>query len=364
MRKFTVYAVLTVCAGWIFGLFALGIITPDGEVSVPERRKLAQMPEINADSLLSGEFMSGFETYSADQFPFRESFRRIKALGQYRLFMQSDSNGIYLHDGYAAKLDFPLDEGSVDHAAERMRFIYESFLEGKASAVYLSVIPDKNYFMRDGGAPTLDYDEMVRQLTEKADFAEYIDIFPYLELSDYYRTDTHWRIEKIGEAAKALAEGMGVSLSGQWEAKPLDVRFYGVLCGQSALPLGAEEMYIISSPEIDGARVYNAETGEYQGVYDLGRAGGADPYEVYLGGARSLMSIENPAAKTDKELIIFRDSFGSSLAPHLIEAYRKITLVDTRYLAAPMLGRFLDADGADVLMIYSTMILNSSETMT
>ena len=52
----------------------------------------------------------------------------------------------------------------------------------------------------------------------------------------------------------------------------------------------------------------------------------------FLGGSKSLISIENPNAKTDRELVMFRDSFGSSIAPLLAEDYAKITLVDIRYL--------------------------------
>ena len=35
-----------------------------------------------------------------------------------------------------------------------------------------------------------------------------------------------------------------------------------------------------------------------------------DMYEIFLGGSKSLISIENPNAKTDRELVMFRDSFG------------------------------------------------------
>ena len=49
-----------------------------------------------------------------------------------------------------------------------------------------------------------------------------------------------------------------------------------------------------------------------------------DSYEVYLDGASSFIEIENKNSLSDKELIIFRDSFGSSLIPLLINYYKKI----------------------------------------
>ena len=79
-----------------------------------------------------------------------------------------------------------------------------------------------------------------------------------------------------------------------------------------------------------------------------------------MNGADALIEITNPNSKTDKELILFRDSFGSSLAPLLTDGYAKITLVDIRYIQSSMIGNFIEFDDQDVLFIYSTLLLNSS----
>ena len=84
---------------------------------------------------------------------------------------------------------------------------------------------------------------------------------------------------------------------------------------------------------------------------------------MFLSGARSLLTIENPNAKTDKELIVFRDSFGSSMVPLLVQDYKTVTLVDIRYMNPAMLGRFVDFHGQDVLFLYSTLVLNNSSTI-
>ena len=73
-----------------------------------------------------------------------------------------------------------------------------------------------------------------------------------------------------------------------------------------------------------------------------------------------MISIENPNAKTDKELLLFRDSFGSSLAPLLVENYSKITLIDLRYVSRQLLENFIDFENQDVLFLYSTVVLNQN----
>ena len=77
----------------------------------------------------------------------------------------------------------------------------------------------------------------------------------------------------------------------------------------------------------------------------------------------SLITIENPNADSDDELIVFRDSFGSSIAPLWVEGYKKITLIDIRYLYSGMLGNYIDFENQDVLFLYSTLVLNHSETL-
>ena len=98
-------------------------------------------------------------------------------------------------------------------------------------------------------------------------------------------------------------------------------------------------------------------------IYDMEKACGKDPYEMFLSGSSPLITIENPNAKEDKELVLFRDSYGSSLAPLLAPAYSKITVVDIRYIQCDFLGNFIDFDNKDILFMYSTTLLNNSMAM-
>ena len=110
--------------------------------------------------------------------------------------------------------------------------------------------------------------------------------------------------------------------------------------------------------------VYNYETGKPGAVYDMEKGAGNDPYELFLSGSISLLSIENPNAETDRELIVFRDSFGSSLIPLLAEGYGTVYAVDIRYIASDALQRVVSfPQGADVLFLYSTTVLHNSITL-
>ena len=124
-----------------------------------------------------------------------------------------------------------------------------------------------------------------------------------------------------------------------------------------------DQLVMLESDLLRGCQVYNYETGTYGPIYDPEKLEGKDLYEVFLSGSVSLLTIENPEADTDRELIVFRDSFGSAMAPLLVQGYRTVTLVDVRYVSSKMLDRFLDFHGQDVLFLYSTLVLNNSAAL-
>ena len=126
-RKIKDVLTLGIAAAFVL-MFALwGICKSDDAVSESERRPLKQFPTLNAEEVLSGRFQSNFESYTLDQFPLRDEFRTLKALSVRDLFGEKDNNGIYVADGYAAKLDDTIHEDSLDHAADRFRYVYETY---------------------------------------------------------------------------------------------------------------------------------------------------------------------------------------------------------------------------------------------
>ena len=363
-RKIKDALTIGIAAAFVFVFALWGICKSDDAVSESERRPLKQFPTLNVEEVLSGRFQSNFESYTLDQFPLRDTFRTLKALAVRDLFREKDNNGIYVADGYAAKLDPTLNESSLDHAADRFRYVYETYFKDTGANVYLSVIPDKNYFLAaENGYPVMDYDKLFALVQEKTDFAQYIDLTDALSLSSYYRTDTHWRQEALVPVASLLADAMDVSIPTDFTPVTLDTPFYGVYRGQSALPLAPDGLTYLTNDVLDACRVYDYENSAYLPVYTLEKADGSDPYEIFLSGPKSLLRIENPNAKTERRLIVFRDSFAASLVPLLAEGYSEITLVDIRYLSPTMLDKFIDLTAQDVLFLYSASVLNDSSTI-
>lgn len=359
------YGPVLIAALWL-GLCLGAWLLPGKEISESERRKLAQFPEITAESILSGDFMADFESYTLDQFPLRDTFRRLKAVFHYYALGQRDNNGIFLYDGYAAQMEYPVNETSVRKALDKFRGIYDSYLKETGAKVYAAVVPDKTeYLPKSSGYLTLDSDRMFSLVRDGMSYAAFIDLRDQLSMDSYYRTDTHWRQERILKAAQELCAAMGVTGPREEDFSPraLERPFYGVYYGQAALPMDPETVYVMESDWLKDCTVTNLETGKTAAIYDMEKLDSRDLYDVYLSGAVSLLTIENPHGIPGKELIVFRDSFGSSMIPLLIRDYATVTVVDIRYIASNMLSSFVDFRGQDTLFLYSTLILNNSTTL-
>ncbi len=354
----------------ILALSLFAWFKPIGEYSDTERRGLKQFPDLTLQTVFKGTFMNNFEGYATDQFPLREDFRTLKAFSRLYLFNQSDNNDIYSSNGFISEMNYPLNLKNIDYAAKKFENLYNMYLKDSNTNVYLSIIPDKNAFLAgEAGVPKIDYNEFVAKLTEKTNsFAKYIDIFPLLERDDYYKTDTHWKQENIFDVAQKIAGEMGTQLKETYTKTTLENEFRGVYYGQYSLPINSDEISYMDNPLFSDCTVMNLERGVQIPVYSLEKGAGRDPYEMFLSGALSLITIDNPNASTDKELIIFRDSFGSSISPYFVEGYSRVTLVDIRYLASSALASVFNTnnitfENADVLFLYSTLVLNGSATL-
>ena len=354
-------SLILVLALWA-GLTAFAWCKPPAAASDAERRPLEQFPAVSGESLLSGQFMKDFADYAVDQFPLRDGFRTLNAYLSYYLLGKKDNNGIYLHDGYAAKMEYPLDEKSIQNAINRFTELYEMYLTG--CDVRFALVPDKGYYLAESaGALSLDYDALYERMAQELSWAELIDLRDTLTIESYYRTDTHWSQEAILPAAEKIAASLGVTVPEFDRVTTLEKPFYGVYYGQAALPMAPDKIHYLSGEVLESCTVKCHDNGKTTAVYDMEKLGSKDLYDIFLSGGAAVLEITNPAGIDGKELIVFRDSFGSAMVPLLVNDYAKVWVLDTRYVNPAMLGQFVEFENRDVLFLYSTLILNSSSAL-
>lgn len=355
-------------------------LLPDQAVSKTERRKLAKKPVFTVAAVWDGTYMEQLETYFSEQFPVRDGLRTVKAETETALLGKADTNGYFKVEDGIYHLEAELNEKNVGRVVDSIeKLCTEQFQNADC---YVSVIPDKNYYLaaqcEDAGSenekwkgsilkhyPTLDYARLDEMIQAEIPSAQKINLYDKLHLEDYYRTDLHWKQEKITGVVDTLVQSMGQqtnAISDGWQIATED--FVGAYGAASALKTAPDTVIYRADASIERMQVYDYERKQYVSVYAPEKIGGMDDYDFYLWGARALLTIQNPECHNGKKLLLFRDSFGSSIAPLFAEYYEEVTLVDLRYVSASHALELLgDTEYQDVLFLYSAPILNHGDSL-
>ena len=355
MNKKTDYILIV---SFLLIIFSLGIITIVKEpnaLSISERRNLKSIPTLNISNIKTGKYFKDFENFLLDQIPLRDIFRRIKSINLFYIYHQKDNHNVFIKDGYASQITYPLSESKENLLIKKINYLKDRYFSN--SKVYSTIIPDKAYYLvKDNSYPLIDYDNLRDKA--KRELPNYIDIFNYLEVSSYYKTDTHWMNNKIIPVAKKLLDNMGmeeeINVLSKKELSP----FYGVLYGQSALPLEFDTISYINTDKTGSVSVLraNQKTNKLESgkLYYDEFINNNDPYDIFLGGASNITVIDNKKINDGKTLYLFSDSFGRSLVPLLISNYDKIIFIDLRYIKmSSYVNEYDIRDNSDVLFAYS-----------
>lgn len=362
LKKISNIMIVILTGIFIFSFSILCIIKEPSAYSMSERRKLAQFPTINIETILSGKTAKQINDYVVDQFPFRDVLMNMHLSFSKDVLKKKDINKLYIRNDDALAMEYPLNQKSLQHASSLFSKIHQKYLKN-ANKVYFSIIPDKSYFLNDKDYLKLDYDTFFNEMKKQNQQMQYIDIIDHLCLEDYYQSDPHWRQEKIMDIAQLLGSHMNVEIEKNYDVIEVESLFHGSYYHQAPNILKPEKMYYLTNETIKNCNVYDHQNKQAISMYDFKKVNDKDPYEFYLSGPLSYITITNPKIKNGKELIVFRDSFGSSIAPLLATGYEKITLLDIRYLPSDTLGKYINFDAKDVLFLYNVSILNHSETL-
>ena len=340
---------------YIFTFSILGIIMKDEIISTSERRKLSSFPKFSPDS----EYVTKLDKYVLDHFPLRDNFRSIKANFNYHILKRLDNNNIYLKDNYIFKSEYPTNTGSVSNFIKKINLMKQNLTIN--NNIYMMIIPDKNYYLKSNNFLHIDYNYIYNELNKLN--INTIDIRNIMTLEDYYETDTHWRQEKLHKVVKQMSYTMNFNYYQEEYKQNIYNNFYGVYYGESAINRKPEDIIYLTNENINNLKVEYLENKNINTIYNIDKLTSLDSYEVYLDGASSFIEIYNDNSKTDKELIIFRDSFASSITPLLTEYYKKITLIDNRYINSSNYLNLIEFNNQDILFMYSTLIINNSSSL-
>ena len=338
----------------IIGLGFISILAKDNLLSTFERRKLAQFP-----TKIDKDFTSKLDDYLLDQFVFRNKLINLNSFINRKVLNKIDNNDVYVVGDNIYDKTYPLDEKQVTNFSKKVNYIINNYCDN--SNVYYSVIPDKSKFLFHGKYLKLDYNQLYSSVRNSIR-GEYIDITSNLDIEDYYRTDIHWKQENLSDVVKDLVTSMGKEYKQIDYTKYTYDNFYGASYSKAGTNIKPDVLTYLYNEDMKNISVKHLEYGE-KNIYDTEKLTSLDSYDVFLSGASSFIEIENKNVTDDSKLILFRDSFASSVIPLLTPYYNKITVVDLRYMDFNYAKANLDFDNSDVLFLYSTLIINNGDIL-
>lgn len=275
-----------------------------------------------------------------------------------RLAKLPDENGIYqVGDHWFEALE-PVEDTAADAFAAKLEKTREML--SADNRVYWALVPDKGWYVRQEGYPTLDHaafqQRAEQQLAQSG--MTCIDLSGALGLDSYLRTDRHWRQDALQPVLDELGRAMGFGVDLE-DFTPHTADFSGDLVRKLPRP-ASEELVWLTSAATDAARVDNYKAEAAQTVYDTAKLDSSTPYALFLSGITPYLSIESPRGPADRQLVIFGDSFASSLAPLLCESYGSITIFDLRFIHSSLVEDYIEFADQDVLFLYSDWIASNS----
>ncbi len=358
LNKLFVFAFLII----IFFVGIFHFLSADLEYSENENRVLAKMPKLTWAAVTDGSFMSDFETYLADQFPFRDTLISIKTTCD-RVLGKNKENGIYIGENgflFDSQTEFSKEktEGMTDAINS---FIKKSKIKNKAVfiAPNASYVYDK-YFPEYLNMPSQK--DMLEYISSGlSDSIKVIDSCKLMKRAAkendqlYYKTDHHWTTLGAYEAFKSLSKVWNLGSENIiYDFFTVSTTFEGTLGSKAGVHETTDEIIVCVPDKSEGTYVVNLEK---QGVkkgsfFFKDKLAQKNQYEVFLGGNYDKVTITT-TADNEKSLLLIKDSFANCFVPMLTPYFSKIVMVDPRYLTDSLSAIVSENSFTHVLFLYN-----------
>ena len=351
--------IILFCA-YIFIFFLLFLIMPDVGFSDQENRELTQAPQFSFENLFAEKFTTKFESYTTDQFPFRDEWTTVKARTEL-LLGKKENKGVFLCAGDT------LIEAYVKPDSEQLQTninAVSSLVDNVDVPVYFCLIPGVAEICSDllpANAPN-DSQKDVIDYCYNGSGAQNIDMYSALAAhSDeyiYYRTDHHWTSLGAFYGYQAIMKAMDKPSAPitDFNRKTVTTEFYGTVYSKSGMSWVKPDEIEVFVPENADTKVinyYKAEP-EETSLYDYTFLEKKDKYSMFLGGISPLVKVST-GAQDAPSLLILRDSYTDSLVPFLQNDFSEIHLMDLRYYKTQLyessLEEYVKDNNIDIVLV-------------
>lgn len=367
-KNFGSKAVTGIFLALVFGITIAGFFVPVKARSESENRALAQKPKFSLASLFAKEdkekFTTKYEAYLTDQFIGRDTWISVKTRTEL-LLGKTDINGVYFaEDDY---LITRTDASSINAEQEEKNIArLDAFIKKYSELlgdtnVYAMLVPTAADILADKLPPfTSEYDQEALLNRVAAMLGDnFIDtreeLMQHKDEYLYYKTDHHWTALGAYYAYRAWAQAQKIPVREQEDYKIStgSEEFYGTLYSKVNIQMPADTVLLYE----DGRsyRVeYDMDGKPQKSMFSMKRLSEKDKYMVYLDGNHALTQIQQQGQKkTEKKLLVIKDSYAHTFVPFLAQDYDEVIMVDFRYNKMPVSMIIENYGITDILVLYN-----------
>ena len=335
-----------------------------------ENRMLQQFPEVSARSALSGRLMTQAEDFVADQFFLRDQWISFK-LDIDKVSGKEESNDVYLgKDGYLLEKAVTPNFEDMD---KNLAAINSFAKRHEDLNIVMSVVPNAVCVCEEllpAGAPSRDQRKDLAYIKKAVSGSlTYVDVTDrlreYHEEELYYKSDHHWTSYGAKYAFNELSGPLGIEEPiKNYDIMKVTEDFSGTMASNSGA-FNVKDEIVIFVPKTSEDFEYVVEYGDIQKksatIYNSEALASKNKYEVFMGGNYSYVSIKT-TAQTDRNLLLFKDSYANTFVQFLLPYYRNIVIIDPRYYSDDCEKLIGERDITDVLFLYNmnTFALDNS----
>lgn len=345
-----------------------------------ENRYLSAFPKLSFESYKDEKFMEGFDEWLSDRFYGREEWIAMKNTAD-KLLGKTENNGVFIKNdmmmqiwkGYDGEV-YSKNLNAVNNFVKNNPKVPCYFmLAPNAQEIYPENIPA----FAEIGSQKDFIDKLYSDLDESI---KTIDIYSVLKENKdsyiYYRTDHHWTSYGAFLAYGAAADELGYTASAydDFNVEQASDSFRGTLFSKtldSGITPDVIDYYTLKENEpqvkVSVFKDYDTKNGkvnydEYDSLYFREFLDVKDKYSSFLGQNSPLVTVENPNAKTDKSLLVIKDSYAHCLVPFLSKEYQKVTMIDLRYINTDFRAMAPIENYDQMLFVYNVITFSEDES--
>ena len=355
---------------FIFGFAIAGLLQKDREFSEMENRNLAQLPKFSFESLKSGNFTSGIESYMSDQVFLKDELVALKTDSE-RLMLKNYQNGVYFgKDGYYLqqytedKAQIDKNIGYVNDFADAVDVPVRFLLVPNSVCVNSDKLP--NFAVNDDQLESIKYIE--QNLSEKISlFNAYDTLKAAADKGEqvFYKTDHHWTANGARTVFEALMADEAAVATNDYDASITRDDFYGTLYSKAPSALTKPDTMLLPKHSDNRYTVnYVKENKTSNSLIDESFLDKKDKYAAFLGGNFARVDITSRECATDKKVLVLKDSYANAMLPYLADQYSELIVVDMRYyhFEQQTVSELAESEGVDeVLMVYNMDFVNTDD---